>query len=93
VAKDELIEVDLQLLLRGAAVGSRQPGLEVGEGTVGAGQDQLALLAAPALGDRLVVEAEASGNQAGRLVGESLLELHGRARGVWPSHKTVSHGI
>lgn len=34
-----------------------KPGLEVGEGAVG-GQDQLALLAAPTLGDRAMIEAE-----------------------------------
>lgn len=58
VAEDELVEVDLQVLLGGAAMGSLQPGLEVGEGAVGAGQDEAPLLAAPALEDRPVVEAE-----------------------------------
>jgi hypothetical protein len=37
VAEDELVEVDLQVLLGGTAVGSLQPGLEVGEGAVGRG--------------------------------------------------------
>jgi hypothetical protein len=38
VAEDELVEVDLQVLLRRAAVSPLQPGLEVGEGAVGAGK-------------------------------------------------------
>src|ERR671937_203659 len=58
MAKDELVEVDLQMLGGGSPVGALKPSLEVGEGPVSARQDHLALLAAPALGDRAVVEAE-----------------------------------
>src|SRR5215208_5599263 len=36
VAKDELVEVDLQVLGRGAPVGALKPGLEVGERAVSA---------------------------------------------------------
>src|SRR5919201_4633134 len=58
MAKDELVEVDLQMLGGGSPLGALKPSLEVGEGPVSARQDHLALLAAPALGDRAVVEAE-----------------------------------
>ena len=41
VAEDELVEVDLQVLGRDAAVGALQPGLQVGERSVGARQELL----------------------------------------------------
>ena len=42
VAEDELVEVDLQVLGRDAAMGAVHPGLEVGDRAVGAGQQLLA---------------------------------------------------
>ena len=58
VAKDELVEVDLKVLAGRTAVGPLEPGLEVGQGPVGARQDHLAVLVPPALGDRPVVKAK-----------------------------------
>src|SRR5437016_3942863 len=43
VPEDELVEVDLQVLGRGAVVGSLQPGLEVGERAARARQHPLAV--------------------------------------------------
>jgi hypothetical protein len=94
VAEDELVEVDLQVLLGGAAVGALQPGLEVGEGAV---QNEAALLAAPALGDWPVVEAEvAKSGVAAPVVGmddRAGLDAPGHPRseaalaGIWESRK------
>ena len=41
VPEGELIEVDLQVLGRGAVMGAGEPGLEVGDRPVRPGQDQL----------------------------------------------------
>jgi hypothetical protein len=41
VAEDELVEVDLEVSGRDAAVGALEPRLEVGRGPVGAGQQLL----------------------------------------------------
>src|SRR5205814_9275634 len=61
-AKDELVEVDLQVLSRDAVVSALQPGLQVRERPVRAWQHPLAVGEAGALLVRLVCEA--SGAQA-----------------------------
>ena len=57
VAKDELVEVDLQTIGRDAAVGALQPGLQVRGGAVGARQKLLRVGVVAALQPRPVVEA------------------------------------
>jgi hypothetical protein len=60
VAKDELVEIDRQVIGRDTAVSGAEPGLEVRGGAAGERQSDLAVGAAPALLDRAVVIAGAA---------------------------------
>ena len=60
VAEDELVEVDLEVLGRDAAMGCLKPGLQVGGGAVGAGQELLGVAVIASLQARPVVIAGAA---------------------------------
>jgi len=69
VAKDELVEVDLKVVLRDAPMRALKPGLEVGDGAVCARQEELAVGVAPALVDRPVVVGTSRVSVSGPAVG------------------------